>query len=431
MRHTLLIVGIITICCCSGIKSRAQFLAGPLERRLSDVCSLFGDHPSAYDTLFTASFKAQVSNAQLTAGLQQLSGICGPCLGITITKRTSDLAATANARTKNGYLLPINISIEDAPPHRISGLFFRNPIREASSIDSLIAEFKMLPGKTSLYIEKLGTGKPIVEHNGEMMLPIGSSFKLYILGELARKLGSDSLSWSTVTTLKPSLKSFPSGHLQDWPDDAPITLHTLAGLMISQSDNTATDHLLAYVGREKVERMQMAMGHSQPQLNKPFMSTREMFLLKFTDDGARARRYYGLAEEQRRTMLTTELLSLSNDDVSFAPVPVCADSVEWFASTHDLTKAMDWIRNAANSAAGKPLLGILSINHGVEIDDKQWVYAGFKGGSETGVINMTYLLRDAKGDWYSMSASWCNPTSAVDDAKFATLVSTLLRMIPH
>lgn len=431
MRRSVLIYFALVFGLVGATQSWSQLATGPLERRLMDVCSLFGDHPRSYDSLFAAAFKAQVSHVQLTAGLQQLVGICGPCTDVTITKRTSNFSASANARMKNGYVIPMTIAIEEAAPYRISTLFFRNPIREVSSIDSIVAEFKMLPGKTSLYIEKLGTGKPIVEHNGELMLPIGSAFKLYILGELARRLGNDSTSWATVTTLNPSFKSFPSGRLQDWPDGAPITLHTLASLMISQSDNTATDHLLAFVGREQVERMQMAMGHSRPQLNKPFMSTRELFLLKFTDAGARARRYYTLTEEQRRAMLNNEIQSIPYDSISYVPTPVCADSVEWFASTHDLTKAMDWIRNAANSLAGKPMLGILAINPGVEFDDEQWSYVGYKGGSEAGVINMTYLLKDQKGEWYSVSASWCNPLAPVDDAKFASLIGTLLRMIPR
>jgi len=431
MRRFAVVVASIALGMWTSIESQCQALNGPLERRLSDVCSLFGDTPVEYDSLFTESFRTQVSQAQLSAGVQQLAGICGPCTNVTITKRTSDLSATALAHMKNGYVIPVTISLEDAAKHRISGMFLRNPIKETSSIDSVVAEFKLLSGTTSLYIEKLGSGMPLIEHNAESMLPIGSSFKLYILGELARKITSDSITWSTVTTLTSSLASFPSGRLQVWPDGAPLTLHSLASLMISQSDNTATDHLLSYVGRESVERMQMAMGHSRPQLNKPFMSTREMFLMKFSDNGARARKYYGLAEAPRRAMLSSEINTLSRDSVEFVATPVCADSVEWFASTHDLTKAMDWIRNAANSAEGKPLLGILSINKGVEIDSDQWVYAGFKGGSEVGVINMTYLLKDTKGSWYALSASWCNPVAPIDEGKFAALVGSLLRLIPH
>lgn len=49
-------------------------------------------------------------------------------------------------------------------------------------------------------------------------------------------------------------KSLPGGILQNWPKGAPLTLHTLAGLMISQSDNTAADTLLEILGRDVVCR---------------------------------------------------------------------------------------------------------------------------------------------------------------------------------
>jgi len=58
----------------------------------------------------------------------------------------------------------------------------------------------------------------------------------------------------------------------------------LANRMISISDNTATDHLLLTVGREAVESIQAAMGHSAPGLNAPFITTRELFVLKVTAD---------------------------------------------------------------------------------------------------------------------------------------------------
>lgn len=411
--------------------ARAQLAVGQLERRLTDVCALLTDRPSGYDTLFTDAFRAQVSAAQLTAGLQQISGLCGTCTGHVITKRLSPYAGTANLRSTRGYIIPVNISIEERAPFRIAGLLLRNPIKENSSIDSILAELKALPGTTSLYVERFGDEKPLIEHNAEAILPIGSSFKLYILGELARSIASGTRQWTSIATLKPSLRSFPSGKLQDWPEGSPLTMHTLASLMISQSDNTATDVLLHEVGRENVERMQAAMGHHQPARNKPFMSTREMFTLKFSDGGQRARRYYAMNEADRRAMLRNEIASINRDSVSFVPVPICADSVEWFASTHDLCKAMDWLRNAANSDAGKPVLGILSINPGLEIDEDQWSTICYKGGSETGVLNMTYLLKDVKGDWYAVSMSWCNPAAPLQETTFFGLMGTLLRMIRH
>ena len=68
----------------------------------------------------------------------------------------------------------------------------------------------------------------------------------------------------------------------DWSSDvcssdlgAPITIHTLASLMISESDNTATDALIDLVTRNSVETI-------SPR-NRPFMTTREFFQLKRLD----------------------------------------------------------------------------------------------------------------------------------------------------
>ncbi|HEU4614518.1 MAG TPA: hypothetical protein VFS15_20625, partial [Kofleriaceae bacterium] len=47
-----------------------------------------------------------------------------------------------------------------------------------------------------------------------------------------------------------------------------------------------------------------------------------------------------------------------------------------------------------------PLLDVLSINPGIPIDKAQWPYIGFKGGSEPGVINLTWLLRRADDKWF-------------------------------
>src|SRR5215472_9459217 len=103
-------------------------------------------------------------------------------------------------------------------------------------------------------------------------LAVGSTFKLAALATLRSDVDKKKRSWKDVVELRPEAKSLPSGVLQDWPDHAPLTLYTLAALMISQSDNTATDALIGLLGREKVEAF--------ASRNKPYLTTREMFVLK-------------------------------------------------------------------------------------------------------------------------------------------------------
>ena len=82
------------------------------------------------------------------------------------------------------------------------------------------------------------------------------------------------------------------------------------------------------------------------------------------------------------------------------------------ASANDLCAVMNWIRLNSIKAPGSEFRNILSINPGLSISKKSWQYVGYKGGSEAGVLNMTYLLQSVNGDWYSLSAGWNNTKSA-------------------
>ena len=57
--------------------------------------------------------------------------------------------------------------------------------------------------------------------------------------------------------------------MQDWPPGAAVTVETLATLMISVSDNTATDTLIRLVGRERVEARLAASGHQPARRDAP------------------------------------------------------------------------------------------------------------------------------------------------------------------
>ena len=55
-------------------------------------------------------------------------------------------------------------------------------------------------------------------------------------------------------------------------------------------------------------------------------------------------------------------------------------------------------------------------------------YLGYKGGSEPGVIQMTFLLRRKTGEWRAVAASWTNPAAAIDEGRFVALVARLVAL---
>ncbi len=403
--------------------------SNPLLERLRDVGALTVPMAAVNEDIFTKDFLRAVPPQQLVAAIRQLTASTGTFVKATVDVTKTEFSCTGSLHMSKKIRVPVELTIESMPPHRISGLFLRPPVPDVTTLDSVVTELKALPGASAFLAVNLTKGDTIVAHNAGTPMPLGSSFKLFVLGELVRSIKAGQRAWKDVIELRSSHRSYPSGEVHTWPLGSPVTLHTLALKMISVSDNTATDELLFTLGRQHVEQIQGVMGHTQPRLNMPFLSTRELFQLKFTDGGERARRYYSMKPAQRRIMLDEELTSLQYDDVTFVDNVVLADSVEWFASMQDMAACMNWFRVQGADAAGKPALDILAKNPGVSIDDAAWPYAGFKGGSETGVVCMVFLLRHSSGDWYAVSGAWVNPSAAVDTVTFAGVMQRAIELL--
>ena len=113
--------------------------------------------------------------------------------------------------------------------------------------------------------------------------------------------------------------------------------------------------------------------------------------------------------------------------MSSAPrLPSRIDSIEWFFSPADLIRVMDWLRRNTEGAKGADARAILSKNPGLAMDRSQYAWAGFKGGSEPGVMNLTLLLQGTDGNWYAASASWNDTTQPVAESRFVELMTALV-----
>jgi beta-lactamase class A len=126
--------------------------------------------------------------------------------------------------------------------------------------------------------------------------PLASMFKLFVLGALAHQIAAGRVSWNQELTVTAAVKSGGSGSLQDVPAGTRIPVRQTAAKMISISDNTAADMLIHLVGRPAVQA-QDRQWSGYAGLNVPFLTTRELFLLKIHP--ALASRYLSLAPGER------------------------------------------------------------------------------------------------------------------------------------
>ncbi len=158
------------------------------------------------------------------------------------------------------------------------------------------------------------------------------------------------------------------------------------------------------------------MGHADPSLMTPFVTSRDMFVLKATRNAELTSEFVASDSFGRRTLLEGRVAStpIALTDLGDWTAPRHIDTVEWFASTSDLCAAMARLRDFGTQPDLAPVLDILSVNPGMPFDPARWPYVGFKGGSEPGVLQLTWLVRRDDDRWFVLSITVDDPADATD-----------------
>lgn len=312
----------------------------------------------------------------------------------------------------------------------IAGLLFtpaaadRTPAASWSELEKTVNGFA---ADTTLTVTDLATGDRLAAAGegssvgDERSQPSGSMFKLYVLGAVTNQIASGDLAWDTPLTVTDDVKSLPSGELQDAPSGTTVTVQEAAEKMIAISDNTATDLLMAAVGPAALEQALTDMGHHDPALNTPMLSTRALFQLGWGSD-ARARTAWNEAStrDQKQTVIDSLPAGLPTVVATDVVTPVWQDGLDWFTTPDDLVAAHVALQEMASTDAGAPLRDILSANSGLGDLGTAWDYVAFKGGSSVGVLAGSWYLERADGQAFAITiqGSTSDPAELADQATF-------------
>lgn len=285
-----------------------------------------------------------------------------------------------------------------------------------STIDQQVDQ--IAPEHNLLVAEFSGNGcRTIHAVDADAQLAIASTFKIYVLGELARQVQAGAVSWDDPITLTDSLRSMPSGDFAWAQAGQQVTVRQLAEAMIWQSDNTATDHLIAHLGRENVERTFAAYGHADPEANVPLLLTRELFAIKMWQPEAWMTQYVAASNQEQLALLSSEISNMQiNPSGGWGKWngPTAIDGIEWFASAEDLCRAMVALWTMGAQPGLEPVREILTGNRGGIGQEDVWPHVGFKAGYEAGVVNSTYVLERDDGRVFFVTAGFNHPTGVVD-----------------
>lgn len=141
-----------------------------------------------------------------------------------------------------------------------------------------------------------------VDVGSDLTPPFASTFKIFVMRELVKRLAAGTLTWDEqlpLQTASPSLvyptsaASLPSQGCRDsvskfygvtapvWTKTSPITVEWAARYMMRCSDNSATDHLMDRLAGGTIAGRTVFAGYTtSPALNTPFLMTRDTYALR-------------------------------------------------------------------------------------------------------------------------------------------------------
>jgi len=304
--------------------------------------------------------------------------------------------------------VPAEIQLDDQG--LVTFLFFRQPTAAGLTPQEALGGFVRLErsggGQVSVLVTRDGLDQVALAPDAD--LDAGSAFKMAVLKTLVEAVAAGTHNMGDVVEFDSAWRSLPSGILQDWPDGAPVTLATLATLMISISDNTATDALMSVLGRD-------AVAAHLPQT--PVLTTAEFFKLKADVNNTRAR--YRAADDQSRVTVLQDLAAAALPEVNElddSPSP----EIGWPISVRQLCSLIE-------DVADEPAM---QVNPGVADRDK-WEEVAYKGGSNFGAFNMTTRLVDETGSVWCVAATWNTDHSSLDQTAFTTAYLAMLGSLSH
>ncbi len=143
--------------------------------------------------------------------------------------------------------------------------------------DSILARLRGMPGDVSMFYKNLVTGETLRFH-AERRLIAASVIKLALLGEVYRRFDAGELAPDDEAALYDADKTPGSGALQYLHGGLRLTLRDLCALMITLSDNTATNMLFDLTGSAAVNAFLRARGLGMLDFNR-----------KMNDDASSAR----------------------------------------------------------------------------------------------------------------------------------------------
>lgn len=403
----------------------------PYQVKADFLCAQVIENPKfKYEDYFDPAFIAKIKYDVIVGILKDIYKDDGVCKKAAISPINENSFKAFLHTEKTSFKFIITLDSKNL----ISGLMYKGRTSSKVSIKNssdLNKELKKVSGIKSIYFKELSKKTPAINIKSNTKMAIGSEFKLYVLNDLVHQINDKKTSWTNELAIQEEYKSLPSGKLQDEANGKKFSIKQMAELMISISDNTATDHLMAFLGQESIIKSLNGL-NSFINLNSPFLSTMDLFRIKTLGDhevenylklNANAKSLFlkdlGKKLDRNQTLKLLEKWEKPKDILK----------TEWFGTTQDVCKVMESLQK--KSVQDSTIIDILSKNVPfIDVTDSPYFkYLGYKGGSEPGVLTMTFLIQSKNDSWGCLSVAYNDEKSNYNEEQLADLTHAILEYV--
>ncbi|MGV3560448.1 serine hydrolase [Larkinella arboricola] len=154
------------------------------------------------------------------------------------------------------FLLLPALAMAQKLPHHLKGYLQKIP--DTVQVSVAVEE---LEGKTQFY------------HRADELPPAASVIKVPIMVETMEQVKTGQFDLEKIHILQDAEKTGGSGILKTYPDQSRLTNREVLTLMMTHSDNTATNILIRELGMDNINQRMRSLGLTRSQLNRVMLDT--------------------------------------------------------------------------------------------------------------------------------------------------------------
>lgn len=336
----------------------------------------------------------------------------------------------------------LSLAVEPEEPHLIRGWQLDPDLsgareREYDSLDAIRADLDRTGLDYGLSVLDVtnhnpttnGPAVPVFALNGDRLLNISTAIRWVVLAVAAERVRGSMLTWNEPVTLRSEHYSLPPGDVRSVPPGEQLPLSTLLVSMIAGSDNTATDHLMARIGHDEIDRY-LSARLANPDANRPLLTTANLFRLKVGISEEPIIAYTEANSAERRAAVLNE--QVVRNEVNEAmyqrwAVPQYVQSVGWFMSANELAGIMADMRRRAQFAGMEIVDSVLRTGIEAEVpDDDNWSRVIARTEGEPGIVSMYGLLEHTDGRRFVLVVILNNPVEPVNTVLLSPILDGML-----